>query len=102
VVVGLPPGKSYFAAGAQEIVTHTVDLAKVISKRLKEIVDFSLKRRFEDASTNLRGSISSPPPLTFFLSSFSCFCFVPVSSLSLSLSLWIKPAPQQHFNFNFS
>jgi hypothetical protein len=57
VVVSLPPGESYFAAGAQELVTHTVDLAKAITKRIKEIDDFTLKRRFEDASTNLRTKI---------------------------------------------
>lgn len=57
MVVGLPPGESYFATGAQEMVTHTVDLSKAIAKRIKEIDDFTLKRRFEDASTNLRSSI---------------------------------------------
>ena len=57
VVVSLPPGESYFASGAQELVTHTVDLSKAIVKRLKEIDDFTLKRRFEDASTHLRTSI---------------------------------------------
>jgi hypothetical protein len=56
-VVGLPPGESYFAAGAQELVTHTVDLSKAIAKRVTEIDDFVLKRRFEDASTTLRARI---------------------------------------------
>lgn len=59
VLLSLEPGESYFMTAAQETVTQTVELAKMVVKRIKEIDDFGLKRRFEDASNKLRADIDA-------------------------------------------
>ncbi|EFA84300.1 putative actin binding protein [Heterostelium album PN500] len=54
VFIGLEPGESYFATAAQEFVTSTIDLGKIVNKRTNEIDDFGFKRRFEEANTQLK------------------------------------------------
>ncbi|EGG23992.1 putative actin binding protein [Cavenderia fasciculata] len=64
IFVGLEPGEAYFAQAAQDFVTTTVDLGKIVAKRTGEIDDFGYKRRFEDANTQLK--VEVPVILQYF------------------------------------
>ncbi|GAM28363.1 hypothetical protein SAMD00019534_115390 [Acytostelium subglobosum LB1] len=54
VLIGLDPGESFFAQAAQDFVTATIDLGKIVNKRMTEIDDFGCKRRFEEANTGIK------------------------------------------------
>eukprot|EP01132_Coremiostelium_polycephalum_P009270 gene9270-11362_t len=64
IFIGLESGESFFKQAAQDFVTSTVDLGKIVNKRVNEIDDFSFKRRFEEANTSLK--VEVPITLQYF------------------------------------
>eukprot|EP01133_Synstelium_polycarpum_P012822 gene12822-15047_t len=54
IFTGLESGEAYFTQAAQDFVTSTVDVGKIVTKRTNEIDDFGYKRRFEEANTSLK------------------------------------------------
>ncbi|EGC34732.1 hypothetical protein DICPUDRAFT_153006 [Dictyostelium purpureum] len=54
IFIGLDPGETFFATAAQDFVTSTVDVGKIVTKRINEIDDYALKKRFEEANNSLK------------------------------------------------
>ncbi|KAK5584361.1 hypothetical protein RB653_005972 [Dictyostelium firmibasis] len=54
IFIGLDPGETFFATAAQDFVTSTVEVGKIVSKRIGEIDDYALKKRFEEANGSLK------------------------------------------------
>ncbi|KAF2070712.1 hypothetical protein CYY_007966 [Polysphondylium violaceum] len=64
IFIGLEPGETYFATAAQDFVTSTVDVGKIVTKRINEIDDYGLKKRFEEATSALK--VEVPVVLQYF------------------------------------
>ncbi|KAN0028844.1 hypothetical protein ACTFIV_010708 [Dictyostelium citrinum] len=54
IFIGLDPGETFFATAAQDFVTSTVEVGKIVTKRIGEIDDYALKKRFEEANSSLK------------------------------------------------